>query len=395
MFKKMVDNMKYIKIKDVLAPFIFLFMLVPSLFFRMINRIKKRKLLLVAEDGKTARDNGYHFYKYIRTKHPNDYCFFVIDKKSENYINVKEYGNIIQYGSLKHWLYYLSAKYNISNHKEGNPNAAFFYVIHVFLGWYNNRVFLQHGITKDDAEWLYYKNCKFKYFICGARREYEFIRDRFGYPEGSVVYTGFPRFDNLYNNRINQKEILVMPTWREWLGRETNIIGKKANFEQTSFYNCWNSFLNDDKFIKYVEKKKMKVLFYPHINMQKFIGKFKFTSKNVEILTPKTDIQKILKESAIMITDYSSVYMDFAYMEKPVLYYHFDYEEYRKKQYKDGYFDYKKDGFGPVCEDKDELVKEIINVCENGLDKKYYNRMDDFFELKDQKNCERIYNILS
>lgn len=395
MLKKIVENLKYIKIQDILAAFIFLLMLIPSLYFRIINRIKKRKLLLVIEDGHTARDNGYHFYKYIRTNHPSDYCYFVIDKKSENYVNVKDYGNIIQYRSLKHWLYYLSAKYNISNHKEGNPNAAFFYVIHVIFGWYNNRVFLQHGITKDDAEWLYYKNCKFRYFICGAKREYEFIRDRFGYPEGSVVYTGFPRFDNLYNNKINQKELLVMPTWREWLGRETNIMGKKANFEQTSFYNCWNSFLNDNKFIKYVEKNKIKVLFYPHINMQKFIDKFKFISKNIEVLTPKTDIQMVLKESAIMITDYSSVYMDFAYMKKPVLYYHFDYEEYRKKQYRNGYFDYKRDGFGPVCKDKNELIEETINVYEKGLDKKYYNRMDDFFELKDQNNCERIYEILS
>ena len=395
MFKKIVENVKYIKIKDILSVFIFLFMFIPSLCFRIINKIKKRKLLLVTEDGKTARDNGYHFYKYIRLSHPDDYCFFVIDKKSENYKNVKEFGNIIQYGSLKHWLYYLSAKYNISNHKEGNPNAAFFYVIHVIFGWYKNRVFLQHGITKDDAEWLYYKNCKFKYFICGAKREYEFIRDRFGYPNGSVVYTGFPRFDNLYNNKINKKELLVMPTWREWLGRETNLMGKKVIFKETDFYKNWNDFLNDDKFIEFIEKNKVRVLFYPHINMQKFINNFNFKSKNIEVLTPKTDIQKILKESAIMITDYSSVYMDFAYMRKPVVYYHFDYTEYRKKQYKDGYFDYKKDGFGPVCNGKDELVKETINVYKNGLDNKYFNRMDDFFELKDQNNCERIYNILN
>lgn len=394
MLKKFKDSLKYIKLKDILAAFIFILMIIPSLCFRLINKLKKRKLLLVTEDGHTARDNGYHFYKYIKTNHPEDYCFYVIDKKSEGYDKVKEYGNIIQYGSLKHWLYYLSANYNISNHKEGNPNAPLFYVIHVILGLYKNRVFLQHGITKDDAEWLYYKNCKFKYFICGAKREYEFISEKFGYPEGNVIYTGFPRFDNLYNNNVNKKQILIMPTWRNWLGRITNSLGEKEVFEETSFYKNWNGFLNNKQFTDYIEKNNLKVLFYPHIQMQKFLDKFEIKSKNIEVLTPKTDIQTVLKESALMITDYSSVYMDFAYMEKPVIYFQFDYKEYREKQYQDGYYDYQKDGFGPVCDQIDELVSSFIDINEKGLEKKYIKRMNDFFELKDQNNCERIYKYL-
>ena len=392
--KKIKDSLKYIKLEDILAFFIFILMVIPALLFKLYNKIRGRKLLLVTEDGHTARDNGYHFYKYVKTKHPEDYCFYVIDKKAEGYDKVKEFGNIIQYRSLKHWLYYLAASYNISNHKEGNPDAPLFYVIHVLLGLYNNRVFLQHGITKDDAEWLYYKNCKFKYFICGAKREYEFIDEKFGYPKGNVIYTGFARFDNLYNNNVNKKQILIMPTWRNWLVRITNSLGEKSVFEETDFFKNWNGFLNDKKFVEYIEKNDLKVLFYPHIQMQKFIDKFSIKSKNIEILTPKTDIQTVLKESALMITDYSSVYMDFAYMEKPVLYFQFDYKEYREKQYQDGYYDYEKDGFGPVCKTVDNLVKSFIDINDNGLNKKYKKRMDDFFELKDQNNCERIYEYL-
>ena len=185
-----------------------------------------------------------------------------------------------------------------------------------------------------------------------------------------------------------------MPTWREWLGRETNIIGKKINFEETLFYNSWNGLLNNKKFIQYIEKNKIEVLFYPHINMQKFINKFNMNSKNIKFATPKTNIQDVLKSSSIMITDYSSVYMDFAYMEKPVIYFQFDYKEYREKQYKDGYFDYKKDGFGPICENIDDVVESFISIYENGLNKKYKKRMTDFFDVKDQKNNERIYNLL-
>ena len=392
--KKIKDSLKYIKLKDILSFFVFIIMIIPSLIFRLYLKIGKKNLLLVTESGTTARDNGYHFFKYVRTEHPDDYCFYVIDKKCNDYNKVKEYGNIIQFGSLKHWLYYMSAKYNISNQKYGNPNKSLFYVLHVMLGLYKNRVFLQHGITKDDSPWLYYKNCKFRYFICGAKREYDFIKEKFGYPDENVIYTGFARFDNLYDNNVNCKQILIMPTWRNWLGRETNSLGEKIVFEETDYYKNWITFLNDENFIKYIEEQKLKVLFYLHMNMQKFLDCFKVKSNNIEIVSMNTDIQKTLKESALMITDYSSVYMDFAYMNKPVLYFQFDYEEYREKQLQPGYFDYNENGFGPVCNTKDDLVESFIDIYNNGLDKKYIERMNDFFEIKDQKNCERIFEYL-
>ena len=391
--KKIKNSIKYIKLYDLISPFIFIAVLPISIFFRLINKFKKRKLLLITEDGKTARDNGYHFYKYIRINHPDDYCFFVIDKKSSDFKKVKEYSNIIQYRSLKHWIYYMSAKYNISNHKNGNPDAAFFYVIHVFLNLFNNRVFLQHGITINDGKWLYYKNTKFKYIICGAKKEYEYIKDNFGYPKKNVVYTGFARFDNLFKNKLNNKQLLIMPSWRNWLGRETNNLGKKIIFKNTDYYKNWESFLNNKEFIKFIEKENIFVLFYPHANMQKYITDFKVSSKNIEIINMKYDIQKALKESSIMITDYSSVFMDFAFMGKPIIFYQFDYDEFRKKQYGEGYYNYK-DGFGPVSYNSKELTNEFIKIYKNGLDKKYKKRMSEFFEIKDQNNCKRIYEIL-
>lgn len=395
MIKKIKDNLKYIKLEDIISFFIFILVLLPSLLFKIFNKIRGKKLWLVCERKTTASDNGYHFYKYIRTKHPKDYCFYVIDKKSNDYNKVKDLGNIIQWGSLKHWIYYLAASLNISTQKNGNPNAPLFYVLHVILGLYNNRVFLQHGITKDDAEWLYYKNTKFKYFICGAKREYEYIKERFGYPSGNVIYTGFSRFDNLYNNKVNKKQILVMPTWRNWLGRETNTLEKKNEFINTYYFKCWNSFLNNKKLNDYIKKNNIKLYFHPHFNMQKYITDFEINSKNIKIVdNNNSDIQDLLKKSSLMITDFSSVYMDFAYMKKPIIYYQFDKEEYREKQYQEGYFDYDKDGFGEVLLQVDNVVNKIINYVENDykVEAKYLDRMNDFFELHDKKNCERIYN---
>ena len=94
----------------------------------------------------------------------------------------------------------------------------------------------------------------------------------------------------------------------------------------------------------------------------------------------------------MLITDYSSIAFDFAYMNKPLIYYHFDYHEYRKKQHPEGYFKYENDGFGPIVETKENLceyIDEIIDDFKNT--EKYEKRAKQFFDLRDKNNCKRVY----
>lgn len=387
-----MSKLKIIKISDFIGVFIFLIVLPISIFYRLYLKIFNKHLWLVCEDKNTARDNGYHFFKYMRLEHPEIDTYYAIDKKCNGYKKVKDYGNIIKFGGFKHWLYYLSSEYNISNQKSGNPCIPLFYFIHVKFNLFNNRVFLQHGITKDDSPWLYYKNTKFKYFICGAKKEYDYISKKFGYPENNVIYTGFPRFDNLHDNKVNKFQILIMPTWRNWLGGNNKL--DEINFKKSQFFIFWNSLLSNKAFNEYIEKNNLIVYFYPHKNMLEYLSCFSTYSKNIVFLDESYEIQKALKESSILITDYSSVYMDFAYMKKPNIYFQFDYEEYRKKQLQEGYFDYLRDGFGPVCLNELDVFKELKKIVENGLEKKYEKRMNEFFELIDSKNSDRIFSIL-
>lgn len=397
MLKKIKDSLKYIKLKDILSIFIFIIIIIPAMIYKIYLKIINKKIWLVCEERDAARDNGYHFYKYVRTYHKEKNIYYAIDKDSSDYNKVKKYGNIIQYGSLKHWLYYLSANKNISTQKAGNPAPVLFYVLHVYLNLFNNRIFLQHGITKDNMKWLYYNETKFKIFICGAQDEYEYIQKNFGYPNDHIKYTGLARFDNLYNNNINKKQILIIPTWRSWLGRDTNLLNVKQNFKETNYYINWSKLLSDKKFNDFIKKENIIVYFYPHIEMQKYINDFDINSKNIKIVdNSKIDIQTLLKESSLMITDFSSVYMDFAYMKKPIIYYQFDKEEYRKKQYQEGYFKYETDGFGPICETYITAVDRIIEYIKNdySVEKKYLDRMDKFYLLHDQNNCKRIYDVI-
>ena len=388
---KIINRIRYVKPKDIFAPFIFIILLIPSIFIRIYNRVKNINIWLICEDGKTARDNGFYFYKYIREKHKDDYCYYVIDKKSSDYDKVKQYGNIIQFGGLKHWLYYLTAKYNISIHKHGNPCQSFFYIIHVVLGLYNNRVFLQHGITKDDSPWLYYKNTKFRFFVCGAKEEYEYIKKKFGYPENNLIYTGFPRFDSLHDCKVEYNKILIMPTWRNWMGGNYY---SEDDFLKSEYYIKWNELLNNKELINYIEENGYIVLFYPHQHVQKYLSFFTSESNNIKIISNSTlDIQTALKTSQYLITDYSSVFMDFAYMEKLCIFYQFDYEMYRKYQLQEGYYKYEK-GFGPVYYNEKELIEGMKINFNNKINDMYLNKMKSFFEKRDNKNCERLYNIL-
>lgn len=393
---KFLSKFRIIETKDVFALLlIFPLCYLISIFYRR----KNRNMILICESEREARDNGYWLFKYIRENYPEERIVYVIDLDSPDYYKVRDLGECIKYASFKHWIYYLSAGINVSTQKGGKPNAAVFYLLEVYGLLKNKRIFLQHGITVSNATWLYYKNTKMTGFVCGAKPEFDDVKQRYGYPEGAVRYLGFPRFDQLHNIEVNKKTILLMPSWREWLNLNTSARDKFNEgdcFTDSEYYIKWNDFLNDERLKLFLEKEGLTLIFYPHRNFQDNIYKFNKNSDNIVFANWKDyDIQQLLKESAVLITDYSSVFMDFSYMRKPSLYYQFDYEKFREGQYEAGYFDYR-DGFGKVFKEKDKLIIELEKMYYNNfiLSDEYKNKIDDFFPLYDQNNSKRNYEFV-
>ena len=105
------------------------------------------------------------------------------------------------------------------------------------------------------------------------------------------------------------------------------------------------------------------------------------------------DVQTLLKESAMLITDYSSVFFDFAYMRKPIAYWTFDYDLFYSEQYSEGYLNLKTDGFGPDCKNKDEVVDRIEYEIKNNmvLDSLYSGRIERTFEGLPSNHCEETF----
>lgn len=391
--KRFLQKLEHVKTED----YIHIFKLLLMLPISWIYRLYRKNLWLVCENKMEARDNGYWFFKYVCENHPEQDVVYCIDKKSVDYPKVAKLGKVIQHGSLLHWLYYLSASRNISSHKNGNPNAAVCYLFEMYLKMNNHRVFLQHGVIMNDLEWLYFENTHFMQFMTSAKPEYHFIKDTFGYPDGAIKYTGLCRFDNLHANNINDKQILVMPTWREWISEPSKRfehLDDLSSFLNTEYYQKWNGFLTNPRLIKLLQDYDLTLIFYPHREMQKYLAHFKTLSDRITVADwKKYDIQMLLKESALMITDYSSVSLDFAYMKKSLIYYQFDYEKFRYAQYGEGYFSYEEDGFGPVAYTEEELFESLISAINNKFisENRFIVRHSNFFELYDQSNCSRTY----
>ena len=87
--------------------------------FATLLKRKRKDMWLICEDYNEARDNGYWLYRYIRQNHKEQDVVYAINKKSVDYKKVVGLGEVIQYGSFKHWIYYLAASKNISSQKGG------------------------------------------------------------------------------------------------------------------------------------------------------------------------------------------------------------------------------------------------------------------------------------
>ena len=352
---------------------------------------RKHDIWLIAERGEDARDNGYHLFKYMKNHHPNISVKYLIkadspDRKKLAFAS----SDVINYGSFLHFIYLWRANYLISTHSMGYANHSLFLTLNNKFNIFGKRkrVFLQHGITKDDLPMLYYKNLKIDMFCTGAYPEYKFIKERFGYPEGVVKYTGFCRYDNL-NRFVKKKQILIMPTWRKYIN--------KNKFEESVFYTQYSNLLSNSNFVALLEKYGFKAIFYPHYEFQPLISSFKklALSPLIEIADFNYDVQQLLKESAMLITDYSSVYFDMAYMSKPIIYFQFDNDEFRAKHYKRGYF--REESLGTVTYDLEALLSELSKIlcCGCKMKEEHLKYSNYFFKYRDSMNCERVYNSIT
>ena len=352
-----------------------------------------RHLWLVMERGFDARDNAYWFFRYLRERQPQINACYVIDRSSPDYGKVAQLGRAVKWRSLRHYLMYLTADMLISTHVQ--PVApdlmAYYHLRQIGIHPRGKQIFLQHGIIKDEMKWMRYPSLRVDFFASGGKMEYDYLVSEFGFPEGVIQYTGLCRFDNLIRGNDPSNEILVMPTWRG------SGYPQGERFYETAFYQQFQSMLENPRLLSLLEERDLKLIFYPHIELQKELDKFRSPSERIVLASWRNyDVQTLLMRCSLLITDYSSVFFDVGYMEKPVIYYQFDVDDFLKYHYQRGYFSYEKHGFGPVVHTEEALVNAIYECAGNDfrMKKEYKDRLDAFYSVRDERNCERTYQVL-
>lgn len=369
------------------------------LFYRAYKLFVRRRIWLISDRANAAGDNGEAFFRYVSGKAPASIKpFFVISSKSPDHHRLRRYGKVISRSNFLYKLRFLAADKVISSHAED-------YVINAFatkLKYVNDLlsfdfVFLQHGIICNDlSAWLNKYNKSIDLFVTSANSEHRSIlSSRYGYTKNTVKLTGLARYDYLDN--APKGKLIIAPTWRQSLvghaSRTNGLRDHHDQFKLSEYFQFYQRLIQDERLIKVLAKHRMTGEFYLHPSFASQIKDFtpgrRFTVQDIPY-----DYKTAFKEGSLLVTDYSSVAFDFAYLKKPVIYSQFDQEVfYSSKVLDPGYFSYENDGFGPVVKDYNATVDQIIKSIESGcqMAAKYQKRVDNFFAFNDQNNNRRIY----
>lgn len=338
-----------------------------------------------------ADDNAEHFYRFLKNNHPDHEIYFALDKSCEDWSRLDSEGfNLIDYGSDRFVNELKRCKYILSSH---------LFVWNFFIGQgletlsQKKNIWLQHGvIANNNANVVNTKHIDL--MVTSTYGEYHSIADNYteyNLTSNQVLLSGLPRHDKLLrlNNDIkDDKTIFVMPTWRTWL--------KSENFVETKYFQEWTNFLSSLETEVLLKKYDYKIVFVMHEEIKDL--KCFFPDRpyiEYESLNDK-GLQSMFATSKLMITDYSSVAFDMAFIQKLVIYYQFDRDRFFGEHYREGYFSYEEDGFGPVV----TTEKMLLNSLESALKSNcvpaepYRSRMLDTFPFRDGKNCERIYKSI-
>ncbi len=331
--------------------------------------------------GKSYADSPKYIYEYLAKNYPGKYKFiWVLNDPKEKL----PYEGIIVKRFTKKYAYYLAkSKYFVFNirqplwfrKREGQ----------VFLEtWHGTPLkrlaFDQEEVTAASPTYksqFYRQKQEWDYLIAANKFSSDIFKSCFMYTNGTMLEIGYPRNDLLYAPNkdqialdlkkklhipLDKKTILYAPTWRddEYYGKGQYKFKLKLDLEMMK------KELGDE----YV------ILLRTHHYIADALdvtGVEDFAYN----LSKYDDITEIYLISDICITDYSSVFFDFANLKRPMLFYTYDIDKYRDVL-RGFYIDMEKELPGPLVYSTKEVIDQIKHLDE--MNQKYAKRYEVFYE---------------
>ncbi len=362
---------------------------------------KNKRIWMFYDKIYKGGDSAEYIYRYSKQFEDNISKYYLLDKNCPDYKRLKKDGYIpLRRGSLKHRMVFFNADMVIvSNSTVFAFNDYSMGISAFFRGIFDFHVAcVQHGMSVQkiavaqkrlrDNTRLYF--CASKYEIENLSKP---IYNYVGYD--ALKLTGVPRYDGLIDE--SDKQIMISPTWRMQSARlvSTNEgVERDYNplFKESEYYKVYNSLINDPRLIDAAREYGYRIKYVLHPIVSPQAGDF---DKNdyVDIVPSTSDMsyEEMFRKSSLMVTDYSGIQFDFAYMRKPLVYLHHD---DIPQHYEEGTYHYDSMAFGEICHNNDELIMMLIDYMKGGcvMKEEFRRRADDFFEFNDHNNCERIYN---
>lgn len=367
--------------------------------------IDDKLMIFISFHGKGYSDNPKAIYEeIIKDDRFKDYRFiwFIKDHKKKNIVIEK--AQVKEYFSFSYFFYMSKAKYWIINCKM--PTYICKKEDQIYLQtWHGTPLKrLGHDIDVSEDTTFYRSQVTFEqmcrsYDIDVQRYNFmispnafcsEVFPSAFGINKERLVETGYPRNDFIvnatqdeidtikakYNIPKDKKVVLYAPTWRD-----NSYVAAGYTFELKADFHKWKEILGDE----YV------VVFKPHyLIINKYendhsLDGFLYSIKANE------DISQFYVISDMLITDYSSVFFDYAILKRPVYFYMYDIEEYAN-DLRGFYMDIHTELCGKIYTDEEVMMNDVRNEVFD------YSKMDEFNKrfnnLDDGKASKRVVDLL-
>lgn len=349
-----------------------------------------------------AGDNGEYMYDYISKQNDGIDIRYLVKKESPDYERMKNKGDkLLLWGEEETLVTVLLAEAVLTTHTNVISYTGFEKELIPYICDLFNPVnmCIQHGLTTQDI--AQFQNRLFdnlQLYLCASPNEIQNLsRPIYGFSDPDALkLVGIARYDGLKSNE--KKQILITPTWRRNIANSNVAHVKKGHnefFKNSAYHDIYNRLINDKKLIATAKKYGYRLIYLLHPAASAQIDDFD-RNDYVELIPAASDMnyEKILTESSLMVTDYSGVQFDFAYMRKPLIYYHP--KELPPHYHESEAYQYKRDGFGPIVDNHQEMVDTLCQYMSEGcvMKPEYVERANKFFEFSDFDNRSRIYDAI-
>ncbi len=363
---------------------------------------KKGLFAVVGRTGNNFADNTKYFYLFLQNNHPKNKSFFISDTKSFN----DDVPGLIKHPSFKSMITLMRAEYVILDYSAWYLNFKYHLSIKA------KKIQLWHGIGSKRIEMSTDIFTKSK--LGGLRKIYGALRGqiiKFNLLSSTSEYYS----KNLYKGSLWFKEIKEFgqprndvlfrtPKEADLIGADSAVIAKLKQKQKNDntiivlFTPTYRATLSNDiidyiRLNTFAQKHNISIVIKHHV-----LANFKAipNMSNIFVYDKRKDIYPIMSISDAMITDYSSIYLDYLLLNKPVIFYIPDFVEYKKADtsLRDDYIDITP---GTKCESQEELHKTLIEELVDKRDN-YKKEREDVLEFSykyvDGNSSKRIYEYL-